>query len=109
MLHPTRPAALSQLYLERGGNHFDVADVYAGGRAEEIVGEATAALRERIVLTTKVRWPTGTGGNDAGLSRYHILRSVEASLKRLRTDRIDVLYMHGWDAWTPIEEVTARV
>jgi aryl-alcohol dehydrogenase-like predicted oxidoreductase len=91
-------------YLDAGGNHFDVADVYAGGRAEEIVGEATATVRDRIVLTTKVRWPTGGGGNDAGLSRYHVVRSVEASLKRLRTDRIDVLYMHGWDAWTPIEE-----
>src|SRR6185295_405867 len=52
----------------------------------------------------KVRWPTGSGGNDAGLSRYHIAQSVEASLRRLRTDRIDVLYMHGWDAWTPLEE-----
>jgi aryl-alcohol dehydrogenase-like predicted oxidoreductase len=91
-------------YLEGGGNHFDVADVYSGGRAEEIVGEATAAVREHIVLTTKVRWPTGNGGNDAGLSRYHVVNSVERSLTRLRTDRIDVLYMHGWDAWTPIEE-----
>ena len=63
-----------------------------------------AAERDRIVLTTKVRWPTGPGGNDVGLSRYHIAQSVEASLRRLRTGRIDVLYMHGWDAWTPLEE-----
>ena len=91
-------------YLDAGGNHLDVADVYAGGRAEEIVGEAIGSSRNGIVLTTKVRWPMGTGSNDAGLSRYHIVDSVEASLRRLRTDRIDVLYMHGWDAWTPLEE-----
>jgi len=101
---PDEAHRLIARYLEAGGNHFDVADVYAGGRAEEIVGEATAAVRERVVLTTKVRWPTGKGGNDAGLSRYHVVHSVEQSLRRLRTDRIDVLYMHGWDAWTPIEE-----
>lgn len=101
---PAEAHRLIARYLDGGGNHFDVADVYAGGRAEELVGEAAAAARDRIVLTTKVRWPTGTGGNDAGLSRYHIAASVEASLRRLRTDRIDVLYMHGWDAWTPLEE-----
>jgi aryl-alcohol dehydrogenase-like predicted oxidoreductase len=101
---PDEARRLIARYLEAGGNHFDVADVYSGGRAEEIVGEATAAVRERVVLTTKVRWPTGNGGNDAGLSRYHVVNSVERSLKRLRTDRIDVLYMHGWDAWTPIDE-----
>src|SRR5690349_11091852 len=70
---PNQAHRIIALYLERGGNHFDLADVYAGGRAEEIVGEAIAASRERVVLTTKVRWPTGKGGNDAGLSRYHIL------------------------------------
>ena len=91
-------------YLEAGGNHFDIADVYAGGAAEEIVGSAIRASRDRLVVTTKVRWPTGSDANQAGLSRYHIFNSVEASLRRLQTDRIDVLYMHGWDAWTPLEE-----
>ncbi len=91
-------------YLDAGGNHFDVADVYAGGMAETIVGGATKAVRDRLVLTTKVRWPTGNGPNDVGLSRYHIIDSTEASLRRLQTDRIDILYMHGWDAWTPLEE-----
>ncbi len=101
---PDEARRLISRYLDAGGNHFDVADVYAGGRAEEIVGEAAAAVRDSVVITTKVRWPTGPGGNDAGLSRYHIRRAVEASLRRLRTDRVDVLYMHGWDAWTPLEE-----
>ena len=91
-------------YLDLGGNHFDIADVYAGGEAEAIVGDVVKAARDRLVLTTKVRWPTGTDPNDVGLSRYHIMGSVEASLRRLKTDRIDVLYMHGWDAWTPLGE-----
>jgi len=91
-------------YLDAGGNHFDVANVYAGGRAEEIVGEALAGKRDRVVLTTKVRWPMGEGPNDAGLSRYHMFNSVEASLRRLGTDVIDVLYVHGWDPWTPLTE-----
>ena len=91
-------------YLDAGGNHFDVADVYAGGAAEMIVGAATKADRDRLVITTKVRWPTGGDPNQVGLSRYHIMDSVEASLRRLQSDRIDVLYMHGWDAWTPLDE-----
>ena len=91
-------------YLEAGGNHFDLANVYAGGAAEEIVGRVLRGWRGQVVLTTKVRWPTGTGPNDAGLSRYHIQQSVEASLRRLQTDTIDVLYLHGWDALTPLEE-----
>jgi aryl-alcohol dehydrogenase-like predicted oxidoreductase len=91
-------------YLDLGGNHFDIADVYAGGEAEAIVGDAVKSARDRLILTTKVRWSTGTDPNDAGLSRYHIMGSVEASLRRLQTDRIDVLYMHGWDAWTPLGE-----
>jgi aryl-alcohol dehydrogenase-like predicted oxidoreductase len=91
-------------YLEAGGNHFDLADVYAGGRAEEIVGATVQKVRENIVLTSKVRWATGSGPNDSGLSRYHIQQSLEASLRRLKTETIDVLYMHGWDAMTPLEE-----
>ena len=99
----------STAFLEAGGNHFDVADVYAGGRAEEIVGEAIRDVRDRVVLATKVRWPMGQGPNDAGLSRYHILNAVEASLRRLRTDAIDVLYLHGWDPWTPLQESMAAL
>ncbi len=106
---PAEARRIIDTYLEAGGNHFDVADVYAGGRAEEIVGEAVRGRRERIVLATKVRWPMGSGPNDAGLSRYHILNAVEASLRRLRTDTIDVLYLHGWDPWTPVQESMAAL
>ena len=91
-------------YLDVGGNHIDTANVYAGGRSEEIVGEALHGHRDNVVLATKVRFPMGEGVNDGGLSRHHIFRSVEASLKRLQTDVIDLLYMHCWDPLTPIEE-----
>lgn len=101
---PRDARRLVDAYLDAGGNHFDIANVYAGGRAEEIVGEAVRERRDRVVLTTKVRWPVGNGPNDAGLSRYHIFNAVEGSLRRLGTDVIDVLYMHGWDPWTPLVE-----
>lgn len=101
---PAEARGMIDRYLDAGGNHFDVANVYAGGRAEAIVGEALHGRRQQAVLTTKVRWPMGHGPNEAGLSRYHIRRSVEDSLRRLRTDVIDVLYMHGWDPLTPLEE-----
>lgn len=101
---PDEAERMIHRFLEAGGNHLDLANVYAGGRAEEIVGRAVRGRREQIVLTTKVRWPMGTGPNDVGLSRYHIQNSVEASLRRLQADTIDVLYMHGWDPLTPVEE-----
>ena len=91
-------------YLDVGGNHIDTANVYAGGRSEEIVGAALRGQRDKVVLATKVRFSMGEGVNDAGLSRHHIFNSVEASLKRLQTDVIDLLYMHCWDSLTPIEE-----
>jgi aryl-alcohol dehydrogenase-like predicted oxidoreductase len=91
-------------YLDVGGNHIDTANVYAGGRSEEIVGAALRNHRDKVVLATKVRFPMGEGVNDGGLSRHHIFKSVDASLKRLQTDIIDLLYMHCWDPLTPIEE-----
>lgn len=91
-------------YIEAGGNHFDLANVYAGGSAEEIVGRALKGRRADAVISTKVRWPTGSGPNQAGLSRRHINDALEASLRRIGTDVIDVFYMHGWDAFTPLEE-----
>lgn len=91
-------------YLDAGGNHLDTANVYAGGRSEEITGRAIKDRRDAVVLASKVRFRKGPGPNDIGLSRYHILRQVEASLRRLDTDVIDLLYMHMWDALTPIEE-----
>jgi len=91
-------------YLDAGGNHIDTANVYAEGRSEEIIGRALNGRRHQVILATKVRFNTGPGPNDAGLSRFHILHSVENSLRRLQTDAIDLLYMHSWDPLTPLEE-----
>jgi len=91
-------------FIDAGGNHIDTANVYAGGRSEEIVGRAIKDRRDQVVLATKVRFPTGEGRNDAGLSRSHIMEAVHASLRRLDTPYIDLYYMHAWDPLTPIEE-----
>ena len=91
-------------YLDVGGNHIDTANVYADGRSEEIVGAAIQDRRDQVILATKVRFSMGEGPNERGLSRYHILRSVEDSLHRLQTDVIDLLYAHCWDPITPLEE-----
>ena len=80
--------------VDAGINFVDTADVYNGGRSEEIVGEALEGLRDRVVLASKAGMKVGEGPNDAGLSRYHIVRAAEASLQRLRTDRIDLYYVH---------------
>jgi aryl-alcohol dehydrogenase-like predicted oxidoreductase len=91
-------------FLDAGGNHIDTANVYAGGRSEEILGEALKGRREQAVLATKVRFTMGEGPNEEGLSRSNILRAVEASLKRLQTEYVDLLYMHCWDPLTPLGE-----
>ena len=90
--------------LEHGLNFFDTADGYSSGAAEEILGEALVGRRNRTLISTKATFPTGEGPNDYGSSRFHITESVEASLKRLRTDHIDVYHMHGFDSHTPVEE-----
>ncbi len=90
--------------LEHGINFIDTADVYTEGRSEEIVGKAIDGRRDEIVLATKVWGTTGPGPNDKGLSRKHILRSVEASLKRLGTDYIDLYQIHRPDPTTPLKE-----
>jgi len=91
-------------YLDNGGNHIDTANVYADGRSEQIVGAAIKDHRDRVILATKVRFSMGEKPNDQGLSRYHMLQSVEDSLRRLQTDVIDLLYAHCWDPITPLEE-----
>ena len=91
--------------LDNGITTFDTADVYAGTRAETVLGKALKGVkRESYELLTKVYWPTGTGKNDRGLSRKHIMESVHASLKRLQTDHIDLYQMHRFDFETPLEE-----
>lgn len=89
---------------EVGINLFDCANVYSGGRAEEILGGLVAGERDELVITSKAGFPIGSDVNDRGLSRRHIVASVDASLKRLGTDRLDVLFVHTFDPRTPIEE-----
>lgn len=91
-------------FLGAGGNFIDTADGYAQGRSEEITGRAIKDRRDEVILATKVRFPTGPGKNDQGLSRHHIMHGVHASLRRLDTDVIDVLYVHCWDPFTPLDE-----
>src|SRR3989442_1277406 len=90
--------------LDLGVNFFDTANLYSNGRSEEIMGELLKDQRDDVVLATKVRLKVGEGPNKEGLSRYHILQQARKSLKRLRTDRIDLYQIHRWDYSTPIEE-----
>ncbi|MDR3711634.1 MAG: aldo/keto reductase [Puia sp.] len=92
--------------LEAGINFFDTADVYTAGASEEVVGRALRdfAKRDEVVLATKVFNPMGPGPNDRGLSRKHILSAIDASLRRLGTDYVDLYQIHRWDYHTPIEE-----
>ncbi|WP_164699800.1 aldo/keto reductase family protein [Modestobacter sp. KNN46-3] len=91
--------------LDAGITTFDTADVYAGGRAEEVLGKALAGERRSgIELFSKVYWPTGPGRNDRGLSRKHVLESIDASLTRLGTDYLDLYQAHRYDHETPLEE-----
>jgi aryl-alcohol dehydrogenase-like predicted oxidoreductase len=95
-----------QQALELGINFFDTADVYSAGASEEVLGRAIRdfARRDEIVLATKVFNPMGPGPNDKGLSRKHIMHAIDASLKRLGTDYVDLYQIHRWDYHTPIEE-----
>jgi aryl-alcohol dehydrogenase-like predicted oxidoreductase len=95
---------LVDVCLEAGLCMFDSADAYSGGRAEEILGRAIAGRRDRVILSTKATFRTGPAPNDFGSSRYHLIRSVEGSLKRLGTDYIDLFQLHGFHAATPVEE-----
>lgn len=90
--------------LDMGVNLIDTADVYTSGRSEETLGIALQGKWDRVVLATKVFGATGEGTNDTGASRYHIMNAVEASLRRLKTDHIDLYQIHRWDAKTPVEE-----
>jgi aryl-alcohol dehydrogenase-like predicted oxidoreductase len=90
--------------FDLGINFIDTADVYTGGRSEETLGEALSGRWDRVVLATKFRSSTGDGPNDHGASRYHLMNAVEASLRRLQSDHIDLYYVHRWDEATPIAE-----
>jgi aryl-alcohol dehydrogenase-like predicted oxidoreductase len=103
--------ARKQISMARdaGVNLIDTADVYSSGLAEEIVGKALGSDRDDMLVATKVRMPMGTGPNDAGLSRHHIIRGAEASLRRLGTDYIDLYQVHEWDGQTPLEETLSAL
>jgi aryl-alcohol dehydrogenase-like predicted oxidoreductase len=95
--------------LAAGVNLIDTADVYSEGASEEIVGEVLQGRRDDVLVATKARFTMGPGPNDAGLSRHHLVRACEASLRRLRTDYIDLYQVHQWDGQTPVEETMAAL
>jgi aryl-alcohol dehydrogenase-like predicted oxidoreductase len=95
---------LVDLCLDAGVNFFDTADIYSDGLSEEILGKAIAGKRNRVILSTKATFTFGAAPNNQGSSRYHLLKQIEGSLKRLQTDYIDIYHMHGFDGNTPVEE-----
>jgi aryl-alcohol dehydrogenase-like predicted oxidoreductase len=95
---------LVDICLDAGLTMFDSADVYSSGAAEEILGRAIKGRRDKVIISTKGTFRFGPGPNDVGSSRYHLIRSVEGSLKRLGTDFIDLYQLHAFDAKTPVEE-----
>lgn len=96
---------LVDICLEAGLTMFDSADGYSGGAAEEILGQAIRGRRDQVIISTKGTFRAGPGPNDVGSSRFHLIRAVEGSLRRLDTDYIDLYQLHGFDAMTPVEEV----
>ncbi len=100
---------LVDVCLEGGINFFDTANVYSSGRSEEVLGGAIAGRRDKLLISTKATFPMGEGPNASGASRYSLIRACEASLKRLGTDYIDVYYMHGFDATSPVEETLSAL
>ncbi len=100
---------LVDLCIDHGVNLFDTANMYSTGRSEEIVGEVLEGLQDDILITSKARMRIGAGPNDEGVSRWHLIRECERSLKRLRRDHIDIYYMHEWDGTTPVEEKMAAL
>jgi aryl-alcohol dehydrogenase-like predicted oxidoreductase len=101
--------ALVDLCIDQGVNLFDTSNMYSGGLAEEILGEVLEGRRQDVLVTSKARMKIGPGPNDEGTSRFHLIRECERSLKRLRTDYIDIYYMHEWDGTTPVEEKMAAL
>jgi aryl-alcohol dehydrogenase-like predicted oxidoreductase len=95
---------LVDMSLDAGLTMFDTADAYSGGLAEEILGKAIAGKRDKLLISTKATFKMGPGPNDLGSSRHHLVKACEASLRRLKTDYIDLWQMHGYDAQTPVEE-----
>lgn len=104
VLPQDRVADIMDAAVDLGINFIDTSNSYQEGRSEETLGNALQGRRGRFVVATKFFFPTGDGPNDRGASRYHLMNAVEGSLRRLRSDHIDVYYVHRWDAATPVEE-----
>jgi aryl-alcohol dehydrogenase-like predicted oxidoreductase len=100
-------ARLIDICLDHGVSMFDSADMYSDGLAEEVLGQAIKGKRDRLLISTKTTFPVGDGPNDYGSSRQHLLEAVETALRRLGTDHIDLLQLHGQDGNTPVEETLA--
>jgi aryl-alcohol dehydrogenase-like predicted oxidoreductase len=100
---------LIDICLEAGATLFDSADVYSDGASEEVLGAALKGRRDSVLISTKTSLPMGDGPNDAGSSRFRLIRAVEDALKRLGTDYIDLLQLHAFDAATPVEEVLSTL
>ncbi len=95
--------------LDAGINFFDTADIYSIGTSEEILGKAIGKRRDKCLISTKATFKMSDDPNDIGSSRFHLIKSCDASLKRLGTDYIDVYFMHGFDALTPVDEVVSTL
>ena len=100
---------LVDICLEAGVTLFDTADVYSDGASERILGEAVRGRRDKVILSTKVGLRLGDGPNDVGASRHHLVAAVDASLRRLGTDYLDLLQLHAFDAFTPPEQIAATL
>jgi len=100
---------LIDVCLDAGVNLFDTADVYSNGASEEVLGEALRGRRDKALISTKTGLPMGDGPNDAGASRERLIRAVDAALRRLKTDYIDILQLHAFDASTPLEETLSTL
>ncbi len=100
---------LIDISLDAGMNLFDTANIYSSGASEEILGAALKGKRARALISTKATFSMGEGVNDAGSSRFHLTRALEDSLRRLATDYVDIYFMHGFDALTPVEETLSTL
>ena len=100
----TQAKRLVDICLDAGMNFFDTADVYSAGASEEILGEALKGRRNQTLISSKATFTTGKGPNDKGSSRFHLIEALDASLRRLQTDHVDIYFMHGFDALTPVDE-----
>lgn len=105
----THASRLIDICLDSGINLFDTADIYSDGASEEILGASIKGKRNNLLISTKATFTAGSGPNDYGSSRFHLIEACEKSLKRLGTDHIDIYFMHGFDALTPVEETLSTL